>query len=792
MTLTYSSGVITQANESGKSITAVATITGGIRVTVSAHGYSNGDFIQQTGTTDYNGAWIVSNIATNTYDIINQWYLNDSGNVVSLAFNVTRTGTAARGDKNPRNTLTGVTNLTVGNHRTTSIGTNRLKVNGALLIDPETDLLVCNRGNAGIEISGNGQLYLGRAQRVSGYNYNVPSLAYINTDNPNGWWGPGIEDQADGAIRTVGSNAAIYWYNCICLFKTGDKANGFQFTDSKIRIKDGICISGHGQASSGRDIISGFHSNNIAVSGLRMIGGEVLFGSNSASETFNGLIRESSVLGAFPNRVATFTLRDIDFGDKGNTIDVTVQTETVTNTFTTVINSESGNNMIMLGAENSSDARNQGTIHVTKEIGVSLIDDSGSAISGARVFIRDTNNSQRKNLNSVNDTADKTHEVTTIAGKTSTMSVVTGIVNVDGTNTRGTSNSGAYRIDFRGKNDSTSAAPSISDNTSEFDIAIKSYLHLNTLLTKALKGISKTTYETTLFDDVGITETTIATALAWTALNTGERIYDRSKGWAVSSGNMEYPSQAAIPVIAAGKTIDFGARALIINGVASPAYAVNTGTHVITIDAGSTLTAPSTGFNTLKTTHSSGVAIQDATVINGWTIDGDLFLNNANDLTNITITGDLHINTGADSTLDFSNVTVDGNVYNDATGNTLTINASNGSSLTAGDAGTGNGQTNIVNTVTFKFTLNPSLTSYEWRIYEVTAIGSMSGAVEKDGEETATADNQTYSYSYSSDQPIAVQIINQPDNDYEESVTYYTLGNSSQDVSILLKKDDNT
>ncbi|MCP4088392.1 MAG: hypothetical protein GY746_01160, partial [Gammaproteobacteria bacterium] len=47
----------------------------------------------------------------------------------------------------------------------------------------------------------------------------------------------------------------------------------------------------------------------------------------------------------------------------------------------------------------------------------------------------------------------------------------------------------------------------------------------------------------------------------------------------------------------------------------------------------------------------------------------------------------------ADTTLAFSNVTVTGSVYNDSASNTLTINATNGSSLTAGDPGTGDGQT---------------------------------------------------------------------------------------------------
>ncbi len=129
-----------------------------------------------------------------------------------------------------------------------------------------------------------------------------------------------------------------------------------------------------------------------------------------------------------------------------------------------------------------------------------------------------------------------------------------------------------------------------------------------------------------------------------------------------------------------------------------------------------------------------------------------------------------------------------------ATGIELTINvAVTGSTPSVYNIGTGGaGAVSVVAGLkTFSFTINPSLTSYEWRIYSVTAVGSMTGAVALAGEETAGADNQSYSYSYTSDTPIAVQIINQPDNDYEESITYYTLTNSDQDITILLNKDNN-
>jgi len=89
--------------------------------------------------------------------------------------------------------------------------------------------------------------------------------------------------------------------------------------------------------------------------------------------------------------------------------------------------------------------------------------------------------------------------------------------------------------------------------------------------------------------------------------------------------------------------------------------------------------------------------------IDGSTINGDCVLNSANDLSNVTITGDLFINVPANTVLNFSNVMVNGSVFNNSA-NTLTINLQNGSSVTAGDAGTGGGQTDIAIAYTLTFT----------------------------------------------------------------------------------------
>lgn len=135
-------------------------------------------------------------------------------------------------------------------------------------------------------------------------------------------------------------------------------------------------------------------------------------------------------------------------------------------------------------------------------------------------------------------------------------------------------------------------------------------------------------------------------------------------------------------------------------------------------NVGATVTYNNASFNNMGTfTIGSDVsgkaafnlAAGNEVVLNGGnisgTIRGDARLLKETNLSNLTITGNLYVQTGLNSVLQFSNVTVQGLVFNDDAAHTLTINATNGSSLTAGDAGTAVGQTDVQNNVTVAVTV---------------------------------------------------------------------------------------
>jgi len=86
--------------------------------------------------------------------------------------------------------------------------------------------------------------------------------------------------------------------------------------------------------------------------------------------------------------------------------------------------------------------------------------------------------------------------------------------------------------------------------------------------------------------------------------------------------------------------------------------------------------------------------------------DGDVKFKTAFNISDITISSDLRIDVGSNASLTFDNVTITSghHVYNDDASHTLTITAINGSSVVAGDPGTGNGQTQVLNNRTHTLT----------------------------------------------------------------------------------------
>lgn len=200
----------------------------------------------------------------------------------------------------------------------------------------------------------------------------------------------------------------------------------------------------------------------------------------------------------------------------------------------------------------------------------------------------------------------------------------------------------------------------------------------------------------------------------------------------------------------------------------------------------------SSTFTTLNTTGT--VTVRDGAGIDGLTINTDVVLDDVVDLTDVTINGDLTI--GAAGTYAFSNVTVTGDTTNsDASGN-VTINASNGTSVTTSEPGTGNGLVNIVNTVTVRVTARDASDSsviQGARVYlEADTGGPLAVGTEIINALTnASGIAEDTAFNFSSNQPLTGRVRKGSASPfYKTTGVSGTITSSGFDVTVFLVSDE--
>ena len=175
------------------------------------------------------------------------------------------------------------------------------------------------------------------------------------------------------------------------------------------------------------------------------------------------------------------------------------------------------------------------------------------------------------------------------------------------------------------------------------------------------------------------------------------------------------------------------------------------------------------------------------------TISGNANLVNTSDIPDIdgvNFLGNVDVSPTANSVCNWNNVSIAGNLENTNPSFNVEINLTGASSIpNVVDPGTGPGQINLITGLsTFDFTVSPVPTpNYEWRLYSVTALGSLAGSVELDGLENETASGKSYQHTFTN-QPAALQIIS---DDFVESVTYFSLSSSDLSINVPLTVDTN-
>jgi hypothetical protein len=324
-----------------------------------------------------------------------------------------------------------------------------------------------------------------------------------------------------------------------------------------------------GEPLTGRGNLSWFDGNT-TINGLRMIGGEVLV--NGTNVSIKGLAREQSVLGIFPLK-QNQTYSELDFSGKGNVVDLALQSNNLNTTYTNI---ESGSSNIIVGAETGTDNRNRGYAKITQKLNFNLIDEADASSDTVKIFCIDTDNGHRKNLNSIDDTGDKTYFTQTSSGISDVLDVVTTIVSVEGTNPRGTDNVAPYDKDVR------SLSGVLGEDVFKFQLLGYKYAYKEISVACNKSHLIET--KDKVFNDSNITETDKTIVDAYTELDTAKKAYDRMKSWKVENEtNMSLDGASVFPIGRTGDKLT-SSKSIIIDKTASEVFAYDGTTVTIKAD----------------------------------------------------------------------------------------------------------------------------------------------------------------------------------------------------------------
>lgn len=620
-----------------------------------------------------------------------------SGNII------TQSGT----DANPSGlgAIAGVTTQSVGTgSRIRTIYTipagRQLAITGTLTHDTDQYLILFsdNSANTGaltkVLITGvynYGIKANGQPSRLSGIS--IPS-------DPGTWWSPAIVSSGTNgnAILVTGSGARFNMQggqmDGALTIGYGNSAGGTITSGTVVIRDDGI--------TNGTNWLTRILTPNIAFNNYTMIGGSLSIGANTAGQTFSisrpgagGVAYWMQTQSVTPTRLKDYTVGE------GYDVGIALYSDGAGGvTCTPVIsqNSAVGTAVNMRGGETDSAAyiSNAGYHAFLRTISTSITTESG--LADGFIYVGDTNNGQRKNLNSIDDTPDKIYIGTITSGALSAWSkiggggltytnnyeIISGIVNVvrNSTNARGISNQGIWRKDLRGLSD--------VEGEDRFNFYVWSYANEYKVINQSLAGTGTLVIKDKVFVDSGVTLSnsaalaklvssftvnTSTNTITVTASSTLDDVYDAMKAYKCQAvkANLEYPTISTQPVTASGSGLVTAMNIVINSGVtlSNGAKFINITTSGTVTNAGA-LSATITGSVTTTGTFTSG-----ASVI------GNVSQATPTSLSGVTINGNLTYNTNTPITIALTNTTITGTVSNSGTG-LVTISLGNSTLGTVG------------------------------------------------------------------------------------------------------------
>ena len=598
---------ITQDNDTtGKTITGMSTHADGTQCIAAAHGFSDGDFIEISGTTNYDGAYFIENVTTNNFTI-------------PVTYSSTQAGTAYKGNKDwvDVGSIDGATREVLGDDAGSRaialylLAARHIRISGAQYMDPTSEYLMFKEDAPDnvLEIASGGILRVGEERTNDDDSVTTPVGPFLvigkkGTHHAN--------EAASQILVQDGGTLEIYGGTMITQGATRWSAG------SKIRIKDTVWYNALGVETQLPSKFPAFlspriYSTDVEIENLRIIGGT--FEIHAASGVvINGIRPERMEGGIGVNEpgiaVSSFyTIKGVD-GNHGSVVDIGM----FNGQKARATNCRLGSETIVEIASIGHNTRSFGVGEITQEIEFEIRDAAGD-LKNVRIYGKDYNvNNDRVDWTAKNDfggnastavdyATDREHNAITTNGKLKIDQLTAGRV---------------YNSPAQGTSIAMSHRCISGDTTDDFEYVAWAYDTLGSVIQVIAKGLVPVKAPRTVFADTMITKTSgQASLISGIAINfttkiitctenhTYDDIYDYIKWQKYTIAGVKLPTPKTLLAVPNGNDLGLRDYAIVVNGCT-----ISTGVKFRTLTTTAAVTFVGTGKIAGVYTDSSGKTLE--------------------------------------------------------------------------------------------------------------------------------------------------------------------------------------
>lgn len=458
---------------------------------------------------------------------------------------ITQSGTDA--NLSGLSSISGVTTITNGTQTVYNVGNLRISVTGNLTIDPEIEEL--SFGTSApypmVGVTSTGTLQIGFEYDVGGTTprYSAGTWARFARQSAS------TSSDSQSALR-VETGGTLHWYG------------GAMFCKAQVAFMAGSNVTIYSQQAQLIWQVPGnirqlrMLSSLADIRGFVTKGGFVTFIANptawSGWAPFDANAGQAfSFSSTSPDNVF-YVLENFD----PSGMDPTQYGACWSDSWCRLVNGAVGSAFVP-GGNSDNNSNNKGLFELRQHLTVQVVSFSGGSAAGVKMRMVDTNNGNRLAANQIESnpdyTADRVYTHTFDSSGEHTFDTDGGILiclihrRVGGLRLEG------FTFDRRS---------TLDDTTDTFRQVFAGYLYNIGVFDTSLVGLGGTTLNATLFDDPAITETTEATALAYTTQETSARAYDHLKALLVR----DFAGETELTCTKNGNTLDFGSLDVTING----------------------------------------------------------------------------------------------------------------------------------------------------------------------------------------------------------------------------------